>query len=114
MLLLAVMSSWQIDNQGVTPGRKATKKHISLALEVHLFITNTEFAKSPYLSYTTITSGNMTQKDHEKNLGRNEVNILITTSGLLLAKKENNLLKQRGKMKKCNWPCTANVFFCPL
>lgn len=54
MLLLAIMPSWQIYNQGVTQGRKATRKHTSLALEVHLLITNTEFAKNPYyyLSHT--------------------------------------------------------------
>lgn len=64
MLLLTTMPSWQIYNQGVTQGRKATRKHISLALEMHLLIMNTEFAKSPYyyLSHTTITSCKVTQK----------------------------------------------------
>lgn len=47
-LLLAVMP-WQIhSNQGVTLGRKVTRKHISSALEVHLFITNTDFIKKPH------------------------------------------------------------------
>lgn len=70
--LLAIVPSWQIYNQGVTQGRKATRKHISLALEMHLLITNTEFAKSPYyyLSHTTITSGKVTQKKlMKKNSG---------------------------------------------
>lgn len=47
-LLLAIMP-WQIhSNQGVTLGRKVTRKHISSALEVHLFITNTGFIKKPH------------------------------------------------------------------
>lgn len=72
MLLLTIMPSWQIYNQGVNRGRKATRKHISLALEVHLLITNTEFAKSPYyyLSHTTIPSGNTTQKKLMKKTSR--------------------------------------------
>lgn len=63
MLLLAIMPSWQIYNQGVTQGREATRRHISLALEMCLLITNTEITKIPYsyLSHTTTTS-NMTQK----------------------------------------------------
>lgn len=68
------MPLWQIYNQGVTQGRKATKKHISLALEVHLLTANTEFAKSLYyyLSHATTTSGNMAQKKlMKKNLRRN-------------------------------------------
>lgn len=72
MLLLATMPSQQMYNQGVTHGRKATRNHISLALEVPLLITNTEFAKSPYyhLSHTTIPSGNMIQKQlKEKTSG---------------------------------------------
>lgn len=81
------MPSWQIYNQGVTQGRQATRKHISLALEVPLLITNTEFAESPYyyLSRTTITSGNMTQKKLMKKSSR-EIKFLTTTSGLLFNK----------------------------
>lgn len=57
------MPSWQIHNQGVTQGREATRKHLSLALEEHLLITNTEITKIPYyyLSHET-TAGKMTPK----------------------------------------------------
>lgn len=69
------MPSWQIYNWGVTQGKEATRKHISLALEVHLLITNTEITKILYyyLSHTT-TTGNMIKKKVKEKKLQDELN----------------------------------------